>query len=86
MPGGETFAWPMRSNIWTDTTIPGMREIVALHSIRMEIELLRRDPDGNWPTEPFMACPAALLELAGIGFAGPVADLDRTAGIHSSRA
>ena len=38
-----------RANIWAYTTIPSVREILAVHSTRIEAELLRRGTDGNWP-------------------------------------
>ena len=41
-----------RANIWAYTTIPSVREILAVHSTRIEAELLRRNPDGSWPEEP----------------------------------
>ena len=33
-----------RANIWAYTTIPSVREILAVHSTRIEAELLRRAP------------------------------------------
>ena len=38
-PDNETMSW---NNIWTYTTIPSVREILAIHSTRIEAELLRR--------------------------------------------
>jgi len=70
-----------RSNVWTYTTIPSVQEILVVHSTRMEIELLRRGPDGNWPDSPATLKAADQLELACIGFAVPVADAYRTAGL-----
>src|SRR5689334_2864892 len=43
-PGNEG---QTRSNIWTYATIPSVREIFAVRSTRMEVELLRRGPDSN---------------------------------------
>jgi Uma2 family endonuclease len=73
---GET-----RSNIWTYTTIPSVSEILAIRSTRMEVELLRRGGDGNWPESPTIVRPPEVLELASLGFAELVADLYRTAGL-----
>ena len=39
-------------NVWAYTTIPTVTEILAVRSTRIEAELLRRLPDGNWPKEP----------------------------------
>jgi Uma2 family endonuclease len=70
-----------RSNIWAYTTIPSVREILAVRSTRMEVELLRLGDDGNWPASPEIVAPPRVLELTSIGFAVPVADLYRTAGL-----
>lgn len=48
-PGNETMSW---NNIWTYTTIPSVQEILAIHSTRIEAELLRRSPGGDWPKDP----------------------------------
>jgi Uma2 family endonuclease len=36
-----------RANIWTYTTIPSVTEILAVHSTRVDAELLRRNVDGS---------------------------------------
>jgi Uma2 family endonuclease len=77
-PGNEA---KTRSNIWAYTTIPSVREILAVRTTRMEVELLRRDADGNWPASPVIVCPPQLLELACVGLQAPVAALYRTAGL-----
>ena len=68
-----------RANIWAYTTMPSVREIVAVRSTRMEVELLRRDAEGNWPALPVIVRPPDALELTSIGFAMAVAELYRTA-------
>ena len=70
-----------RTNIWTYTTIPAVREILAVRSTRMEVELLRRDAEGNWPETAVLVRPPDLLELFSIGFQIQVADLYRTSGL-----
>jgi hypothetical protein len=40
-----------RANIWAYTTIPSVREILAVNSTRIEAELLRRNADGTWPED-----------------------------------
>jgi Uma2 family endonuclease len=70
-----------RSNVWAYTTIPSVQEILVVQSTRMEIEVLRREPDGNWPDSPAVVKPPGHLELASIGFSAPVADVYRTAGL-----
>ena len=77
-PGNEP---KTRANIWTYTTIPSVQEILAVRSTRMEVELFRRGADGNWPDSPVIVRPPDALELTSIGFATPVADLYRTAGL-----
>ena len=77
-PGNEA---KTRANIWTYTTMPSVQEILAVRSTRQEVELLRREADGNWPASASLICPPALLELASIGFRLPLADIYRTAGL-----
>jgi Uma2 family endonuclease len=67
-----------RANIWTYTTIPTVREILAVRSTRIEAELLRRRDDGSWPAEPDIIGPAADLSLVSINFAAPLAAFYRT--------
>jgi hypothetical protein len=52
----------------------------------MEIELLLRGADGNWPESPVIVKAPDQLELASIGFTVPVADIYRTAGVPHQRA
>lgn len=70
-----------RANIWTYTTMPSVQEILAVRSTRQEVELLRRQADGNWPASATLIRPPDLLELASIGFRVPLADIYRTAGL-----
>jgi Uma2 family endonuclease len=78
-PGNEA---ETRSNIWTYTTIPTVQEILAVRSTRMEVELLRRDADGNWPAEPLIIIiPPDALELSSVAFGCLVASLYRTSGL-----
>ena len=77
-PGNEPLT---RSNIWTYTTLPSVQEILAVRSTRMEVELLRRGADGNWPETASIVRPPDALEIASIGLTLPVADIYRTAGL-----
>lgn len=67
-----------RSNIWTYTTIPSVREILAIRSTRIEAELLVRGADGSWPAEPQTIGPGGIVALDSIGFAIPLAAFYRT--------
>jgi Uma2 family endonuclease len=67
-----------RANIWAYTTIPSVREILAVHSTRIEAELLRRGADGNWPAEPEITTGHDTLRLASIGYATALAAFYRT--------
>jgi len=67
-----------RANIWAYTTIPSVRDILAVHSTRIEAELLRRADDGTWPAEPDILTGADTLSLPSIGFATPLAAFYRT--------
>jgi Uma2 family endonuclease len=73
-----------RANIWTYTTIPSVQEILAVHSTRIEAELLRRDADGSWPEEPDTLVTSETLTLGCIEFATPLAALYRTTVLATS--
>jgi hypothetical protein len=64
-----------RDNIWALTTIPGVREILALHATKLEAELLRRRADGTWPEVPEDIGRDGTLRLESIGLALNLADL-----------
>ena len=55
-----------------------MREILAVHSTRIEGELLRRNADGSWPEEPDTMAAADMLTLESIGFTLPLGAFYRT--------
>lgn len=67
-----------RSNIWAYTTIPSVREILAIRSTRIEAELLVRDGDGNWPAQPVIVGAGDSLTLPSIGFTAPLVAFYRT--------
>jgi Uma2 family endonuclease len=74
-PGNEA---QTRANIWAYTTIPSVQEILAVHSTRVEAELLRRGTDGNWPEEPEILAGTDTLNLRSIDYAVTLAALYRT--------
>jgi Uma2 family endonuclease len=67
-----------RANIWAYTTIPSVQEILAVHSTRIEAELLRRGADGNWPAEPDILTDADTLSLSTIFYVVRLAAFYRT--------
>ena len=76
-PSNEAETW---TNIWAYTTIPSVTEILAVRSTRIEAELLRRLPDGNWPAEPLTLRAGDLVELRSIDLTvGLVAFYETTA-------
>ena len=74
-PGNEA---QTRANIWAYTTIPSVREILAVHSTRIEAELLRRSSDGSWPAEPDILTGSDMLALTTIEFTINLAMFYRT--------
>ena len=68
-PSNATDTW---DNVWAYTTIPSVREIVVVHSMRVLAELLRRDADGRWPVQPEQIGANGTLRLQSIDFACPL--------------
>jgi Uma2 family endonuclease len=78
-PSNEVQTW---SNVWTYTTIPGLREILVLRSDRIHAELLRRATDGSWPKEP-AAIVGGDLGLDSLEARFPLVAAYRTSGLLS---
>ena len=72
-PTNKTETW---TNVWAYTTIPTVREILILHSVRIRAELLRRDDTGQWPERPVITEDGA-LELVSIRFSAPLRSVYR---------
>ena len=70
-----------RANIWACTTIPSVRELLVVHSTRIEAELLRRRPDSTWPEQPDILGADAILTLQSIEFSAPLTALYRTSAL-----
>jgi len=64
------------TNIWAYTTIPSVKEILVIDSVRIRAHLLRRDASGNWP-ERASVVEDGELEFASIDFRIPLATLYR---------
>ncbi|MBN9510469.1 MAG: Uma2 family endonuclease [Alphaproteobacteria bacterium] len=71
LPTNHAQTW---ANVWAFTTIPSVREILILHSVTIGADLLRRQPDGNWPERP-MHVETGSLTLESIGMQVPLSDL-----------
>ncbi len=67
--------------MWAYTSVPWVQEVLVLHSTRIGADLLRRGPDGAWPTDPSAVASGELM-LDSIGFRMPLADLYRTTRLH----
>lgn len=63
-PSNQAETW---ANVWAYTTIPSVREILIVHSTAVRADLLRRDPDGNWP-ERALTVEDGTLDLRSIDF------------------
>jgi Uma2 family endonuclease len=72
-PTNKAETW---TNVWAYTTIPSVREVLILHSVRVRAELLRRDEQGNWP-ERALVIEDGELELESIEFRVPLAAIYR---------
>jgi Uma2 family endonuclease len=73
-PTNQAETW---ANVWTYATIPSVREILVLKTVSIGAELLRRDENGFWPSQP-VAIEAGELRLESIGFSFPLAAAYRT--------
>ena len=73
-----------RANIWTYTTLPSVREILVVNSVRIEAELLRRHDDGTWPEQPDMVQADAALTLSSVDLTLALRDIYRTTSLASS--
>lgn len=72
-PGNQSETW---NNVWTYTSIPSVTEVLVLRSVFVGADLLRRQPDGTWPTEPELIREGD-LSLESIGLRTPLIDLYR---------
>ena len=73
-PSNRSETW---QNVWSFTTIPSLKEILVVSSTAMRADLLRRDLEGNWPTNA-MVIQDGDLTLESIGLTLPLASIYRT--------
>jgi len=70
-----------RSNVFALASIPKVQEIVVLHSLMVRADVLRRQPDGEWPGNPEAVLEGDLV-LGSIGFRTPLLHLYRNTRLH----
>jgi Uma2 family endonuclease len=73
-PSNQAETW---ANVWAYTTIPSVQEILVLKTASIGAELLRRNPDGSWPSQP-LSIETGELTLESIGFGIPLDAAYRT--------
>jgi Uma2 family endonuclease len=72
-PSNRTETW---ANVFAYTTIPSVREVLVLETLKIGAEL-RRNTDGTWPKQPTMIDSGDVV-LESIGFTFPLAAAYRT--------
>ena len=77
-PSNEAETW---ANVWAYATIPSLAEILIVRSTEIGAEILRRRPDGSWPEQPQAVGREGELRADSIGFAVPLREVYRTAGL-----
>jgi Uma2 family endonuclease len=73
-----------RANVRAYQTIPGVAEIVVVHSSVIAAEVLRRTPDGAWPQQAAFVGADDELRLDSIGFGAPLRDAYRTTNLAAA--
>lgn len=76
-PSNQAETW---ANVRAYTSIPSVQEILVLRSDRMEAGVLRRLPDGGWPSSP-TPIAGGELNLESIGFRLMLAELYARTGL-----
>ncbi len=71
-PSNRARTW---TNVWAYTTIPSVREIVIVHSEKIEVQVLRSSTDHIWPDNPETIAAGGMLRLDSITFSCPVEDI-----------
>lgn len=65
-PSNESETW---ESVRACGTIPAVRELLVLQSLRIEAHVSRRRTDGTWPDDFDLIAPGQELRLESIGFA-----------------
>lgn len=71
-PSNKAQTW---TNVWAYTTIPTVREILVVHSTRVEVQRLGCSDQRIWPDNPETLKAGEMLTLRSIGLACPVDDI-----------
>ena len=71
-PTNESDTW---ENVWTYVSIPSVREVLVLRSSSVAADLLRRNSDGTWPSEPIQISRDGTLHLETMALTCPLAEL-----------
>lgn len=71
-PSNKAKTW---TNVWAYTTIPSVREIVVIHSDRLEVQLLRVSAERIWPDNPETLLQGDTFRLNSIDFTCVVDDV-----------
>jgi Uma2 family endonuclease len=77
-PSNRRETW---ANVFAYTTIPSVREILVLDTVKIAAEFLRWSPDGTWPKQPTVI-EAGEETLESIGVSFPLASAYRTTRLH----
>ena len=80
-PSNQAETW---ANVWAYTTIPSVQEILVLMTAAIGAELLRRNQDGSWPSQP-LSIATGDLTLESIGFRIPLAAAYRTTRLAANK-
>ena len=73
-PSNQRDTW---ASVWAYTSVPSVCDILVLYSAMVCADVLRRHPDGIWPSTPDRVTGGDLV-LGCIGFVRPLMDLYRT--------
>ncbi|HEX4765803.1 MAG TPA: Uma2 family endonuclease [Lichenihabitans sp.] len=71
-PSNRARTW---MNVWAYTTIPSVREIIIVHSDKIEVQILCPSTDRVWPDNPEQILAGGTLRLDSIGFVCPVEEI-----------
>lgn len=70
-PGNASASW---DNIWAYATLPGVAELVVVHSVRVKAEILRKDANGAWPERAEIVEAGGTLRLTSLSAEFPVCE------------